>query len=96
MERFKPELGKSVKLLGLTVEQDSTLNGYMVQMHQIFAMQLVRNSKAQVEFAGKITRNSKIVKLYQKSQNCIIIIMLEILFKKSIFIKKYLMGNLKS
>ena len=46
MERFKPELGKSVKLLGLTVEQDSTLNGYMVQMHQIFAMQLMRNSKA--------------------------------------------------
>ena len=32
MERFKPELGKSVKLLGLTVEQDSILYGYMVQI----------------------------------------------------------------
>ena len=30
MERFKPELGKSVKLLGLTVEQDSILYGYIV------------------------------------------------------------------
>ena len=46
MERFKPELGKSVKLLRLTVEQDSILSGYMVQMHQTYAMQLVRNSKA--------------------------------------------------